>query len=301
MRIKFIFGGFILAGILAAVFFIYPRGPKISVMMATYNRADMLPGAIDSILTQTLGDFEFIIINDGSSDQTDQIIRDYARLDKRIVYIKNVRNLGLVDSLNKGLNAARGKYIARMDDDDISTPQRLRVQYEFMEKHPDIDVVGGRVQRLYSDILDDYPFEVDPNVYKILPYLKRTPLAHSAAFIRSDFLKKNKILYDRNFVHVEDKKFWLDIMDAGGKISSVSEMVLMYRFHRTNPASYYSIQKMMIDVFYVQLFDRFGAGTALNAMDFCGRGMILIARNKEKNLVDQALLEKMVGERCAGE
>ncbi|MGN1062757.1 MAG: glycosyltransferase family 2 protein, partial [Alphaproteobacteria bacterium] len=97
-----------------AVFFRPPQ-PTISVVMSTYNRAYALPTSVDSILNQTYGDFEFIIVNDGSTDNTAQVLAAYADKDKRIRVLTNKQNKGLIYSLNRGLDAARGKYIARMD------------------------------------------------------------------------------------------------------------------------------------------------------------------------------------------
>lgn len=106
--------------------------PKISVVMPAYNAEKYIGKSIDSILNQTYGDFEFIIINDGSKDSTKEIILSYS--DNRIVYLENEINSGIVVTLNKGLEYATGEYIARMDADDIAVAERLEKQIEFMEK-----------------------------------------------------------------------------------------------------------------------------------------------------------------------
>ena len=109
--------------------------PKISVVMPAYNAEKYIGESIDSILNQTYGDFEFIIINDGSRDSTKEIILSYS--DNRIVYLENEINSGIVVTLNKGLKYATGEYIARMDADDIAVAERLEKQIEFMEKNKD--------------------------------------------------------------------------------------------------------------------------------------------------------------------
>ena len=115
--------------------------PVISVIMPVYNTKEkFLREAVESILNQTFTDFEFIIINDGSDSITEDIILSYK--DLRIKYLKNEQNLGIVQSLNKAVKTAKGKYIARMDADDISMPHRLEKQYEFMENHPQCGVCG---------------------------------------------------------------------------------------------------------------------------------------------------------------
>ena len=122
--------------------------PKVTVLMSVYNGEKHLREAIDSILNQTFGDFEFLIINDGSTDRTADILQSYQ--DSRIKIIHNEKNIGLTKSLNKGLKLAKGEYLARMDADDISYPNRLEVQYEYMEKNPNVGIVGS-----WNDVIDD--------------------------------------------------------------------------------------------------------------------------------------------------
>jgi len=119
--------------------------PKISVVMPVYNREKYLRDAVNSILNQTFQDFEFIIIDDGSTDQTPQIIDEYKKNDQRIISFQQPQNCGVVNARNKGLEMARGEYLAVMDSDDISLPHRLETQYRFLETHPNIGVVGSNV------------------------------------------------------------------------------------------------------------------------------------------------------------
>lgn len=114
--------------------------PKISVIMSVYNGAKHLREAIDSVLNQTFRNFEFIIINDASTDRSRDIVLSYS--DPRIVLIENERNEGITRSLNKGLRAARGAFIARQDADDISEPERLEIEIDFLERHSDVGLVG---------------------------------------------------------------------------------------------------------------------------------------------------------------
>jgi glycosyltransferase involved in cell wall biosynthesis len=114
---------------------------RISVVMTAYNSERYIGPAIESILNQTFHDFEFIIVDDGSSDETDKIVRSYN--DKRIVYTKNEKNLGQTKSLNIGIKLSRGKYIARMDADDISHSRRLQTQFDYLEKHNDVSILGS--------------------------------------------------------------------------------------------------------------------------------------------------------------
>jgi glycosyltransferase involved in cell wall biosynthesis len=121
-----------------------PPNPLISVIMPAYNAAAYLTQAINSILSQTYSNFELIILNDGSTDQTEELIQSFS--DTRIKYINNQRNLGIVATLNKGFTAAQGEYVARMDADDICFPVRLEHQINFLESHPSIGVLGSAIQ-----------------------------------------------------------------------------------------------------------------------------------------------------------
>ena len=113
---------------------------KVSVLMSVYNGDRYLREAIDSILNQTLDNFEFIIIDDGSTDASNQIIKSYR--DPRLKMVKNKENIGLTKSLNIGIGLCCGEYIARMDADDISLPKRLEIQYKFMDDHPEVGICG---------------------------------------------------------------------------------------------------------------------------------------------------------------
>ena len=127
------------------------KTPKVTVLMSVYNGKKYLHESVGSILNQTFKDFEFVIINDGSTDGTEKILEEYSRIDKRIVLIHNKENLGLTKSLNKGIKVARGEYIARMDMDDISASDRLKKEVEFLDHHQDYAVIGTFVKIMNKD------------------------------------------------------------------------------------------------------------------------------------------------------
>ena len=122
-----------------------PNPPLISVIMPVFNAARYLSKAVDSVLAQTLGDFEFIIIDDGSTDASETILRKYAEQDSRIRLTRRP-NTGYVVALNEGLAQACGEFIARMDADDVCLPKRFERQAQFLREHPDVVLVGGRVE-----------------------------------------------------------------------------------------------------------------------------------------------------------
>ncbi len=273
--------------------------PAISVVMSTYNRAAFLPKAIDSILNQTFTDFEFIIINDGSPDETDKVLNLFAAKDKRIRVITNEQNKGLIYSLNKGLDEARGKYIARMDDDDVSLPTRFEKQFAFMEKNPELAVVGSWIGR--PDNGKKWPFhhETNPEKLKMLLYLNSVPISHPASFLRLSFLNEHNIRYSYEYKAAEDRKFWLDIMDAGGKIDNVPEILLLFRLHGTNPKEYYVAQwKNSQKFFDEEILPRFGRKEDFKGLNECGQYRKMAERNKQLNLVSDYLLEEHIAATC---
>jgi glycosyltransferase involved in cell wall biosynthesis len=179
--------------------------PKITVLMPVYNGAKYLKEAIDSVLSQTFRDFEFLIIDDGSTDSSVEIIKSYN--DQRIRLEQNDKNFGLIYSLNKGIDLTKNKYIARMDADDISLPDRLKIQFEFMESHFDIAVSGvytitiGKVNGHTNKFFTE-PEDIKANL------LFNTSLEHPSVIIRKEILQKYNLFYNENFKHSEDFDLW---------------------------------------------------------------------------------------------
>ena len=126
--------------------------PKVSVVVPANNAERYISEAIESVLNQTFEDYELIIVNDGSTDRTEDIILDYQKMDPRIIYLKNEENLRICRTLNRGLEAARGDYIARMDADDWSYPARLEKQLDYMRNNPDVVLVGSFIHVADGDM-----------------------------------------------------------------------------------------------------------------------------------------------------
>lgn len=272
--------------------------PVISVVMATYNRADLLPRAVNSVLNQSFKDFEFIIVIDGSTDETANILKSYASKDKRIRVLENDKNRGLIYSLNRALDAARGKYIARMDDDDISLPERFAYQVGFMEKNPRVTVVSSWVSAPGSMVPFPFQQEIDPDKIKILPYLNTVPISHPAAFIRRDFIEQNHIRYRDNYKYIEDRAFWRDIFDAGGIISNIPKVLLQYRSHFQNPKEYYTRQYYGTISFHREMMERLIGKDAYSETPNCEKFVKMAAANKEKKLLHQQKFEQLIELRC---
>jgi glycosyltransferase involved in cell wall biosynthesis len=202
--------------------------PEISVIMPVYNTEKYLNEAIDSILNQTFVNFEFIIIDDASTDNSLEIIKSYN--DKRIIIIENEVNKGYVHGLNLGISMARGKYIARMDSDDISLPSRLSKQYEFLIINPGISLLGTNFEFINSTKTTNIACEHDIIKSKML---LENQFAHPSVMLKLDFLKVNNLNYDEKMVPSEDYDLWWTIIEFGGKVANISEILLKYRLHET--------------------------------------------------------------------
>ena len=203
--------------------------PVISVMMPVYNGERFLSKAIRSILRQSFEDFEFIIINDGSTDKTEEIIRSFN--DPRIVYKKNGANLGLAQSFNVGIDAARGEYLARMDADDISLPNRLEKQLGFLEREPQIGIVGSSI--LIIDESDkEIAFHSRPEDHTNIKFssLFSSPMYHPTVMGRMEIFKKHR--YNETFSNSEDYDLWNRLLfEAGIHFANIAEPLILYRVY----------------------------------------------------------------------
>jgi len=201
-----------------------PR-PSVSVLMPAYNDATFVGEAIDSVLAQTLTDFEFVIVNDGSTDATGETIARLAARDGRIRVLTNQRNLGIVGALNRGLDACRGRYVARMDADDVALPGRLANQAAKMDQAPDVVALGGALEYIDSAgaqlglrracAVNDSP-------------LAANPLLHPTVMIRREVLEAHHLRYEERFRYAEDYFLWLRLSKLG-RLDAIDEVVLRYR------------------------------------------------------------------------
>jgi glycosyltransferase involved in cell wall biosynthesis len=216
------------------------KKPLVSVIMAVYNGEKFLREAIESILNQTYANFEFLIINDGSTDLTEEIILSYS--DLRIRYIKNETNLKLIASLNKGLDLANGKYIARMDADDISLPKRLEKQVDFLEENQEIGVLGTGVKTIGLENNYEVHFKQGHNQIRFELFFHNY-LHHPTVMLRNDLIKKNKIYYE-SYLHAEDYALWVKLTEFT-KIEILAEILLNYRIHESNISEIHKNQQQI--------------------------------------------------------
>ena len=208
------------------------KNPKVTVLMSVYNGEKYLNEAIDSILGQTFKDFEFLIVNDGSTDKTAEILESYN--DPRIKIINNRKNIGLTKSLNIGLRVAKGEYIARQDADDISMPERLKKEVEFLEKHRDYAVVGTFLKILNEDSEIIFTLEKPIEDTNIREFLKKDNcIAHGSVMIRKTYLLNVGLYYNEFIEESQDYELWLRISEKY-KMYNIPEYLYMWRNHNEN-------------------------------------------------------------------
>ena len=202
------------------------RNPKVSVIMSVYKEpVEWLHESIDSILNQTFTDFEFIIICDNPSyDEGKVLLHSYKEKDNRIVIIENEQNIGLTKSLNKGLAIAKGEYIARMDADDISLPERFEKQVAYLDNHPKIGVCGSAISFFGSKTGEKtYPLSMD-NIWLFL----ESCFAHPTVMIRHGVLAG--LTYNEECVVSQDYNLWVDLFSQGILFGNLQEPLLNYRY-----------------------------------------------------------------------
>ncbi|MDR1764349.1 MAG: glycosyltransferase [Dysgonamonadaceae bacterium] len=200
---------------------------KISVLLPAYNAEKYLREAVDSILNQTFTDFELLIVNDGSTDSTEEIILSYS--DSRIRYEKNDGNHGLIYTLNRGLTLCKGKYIARMDSDDIALPDRFQAQFDYMEQNPETGVCGTNIEVFYDDAPQCFTkvwFPESDREVRAYTYFQAA-FCHPSVMLRKSVLDANNIDYP-NYLRAEDYALWIELLPFT-KMHNLQSVHLRYR------------------------------------------------------------------------
>lgn len=203
---------------------------RISILMPVFNGERYLQETLDSLYAQTFQDFEIVIVDDGSSDSTASII--HAQKDERIRYYVNEKNQGIVYTLNRGLTLCNGKYIARMDADDLAMPERFQLQWDYMESNEDVVLLGTSINKFsesYSFM--DKRGGDDTQIRAKLVF--DTAINHPSAIFRNDTIKNNNLKYPFEYPHAEDYAFWY-ALSKYGKIANLNEVLIRYRMHGDN-------------------------------------------------------------------
>ncbi|GIV42872.1 MAG: hypothetical protein KatS3mg034_2182 [Vicingaceae bacterium] len=213
--------------------------PKVSVILPVYNAEKYIEEAIKSILNQKYTDFELIVINDGSTDSSKEIISKIK--DERIVYVQNDTNQGLVYTLNKGLSLAKGKYIARMDADDISLPDRLHLQVNFLEKNHEIGIVGTNIILFGNNCKKKIVYAKNHEDIFARSLLK-APFCHASCMFRRKVFKDFGIKYE-DFLHAEDFMLWLRILKVT-KGYNLQQFLYKVRNNQSSVSNQYRSQQI---------------------------------------------------------
>ena len=240
--------------------------PLVSVLMPVYNAAPYVEQAIRSILEQTFTDFEFLIINDGSKDASQKVINSIR--DERIIFVNHTQNKGLVSTLNEGLKLARGKYIARMDNDDISHPERFAKQVSFMELHPKVGLSGTA----YS-AFGDRPMVVNVPISDadIRDFMRlNSPMGHPTVMMRKSVIETYGLFYRQDATPAEDYRMWYDFSKVT-QIQNLPEVLLEYRVHPQQMSSSMNLaqQAKADEVRVLQLFEKGFMLTAVEWETYC--------------------------------
>lgn len=212
----------------------------VTVLMPVYNGEVFLREAVESILTQTFKDFELLVIDDGSLDGSAAIVERCT--DPRIRLVRNDVNLGLIATLNRGIELAQGKYVVRMDCDDVSLPERLQRQVDFMEAQPDVGVCGvwylefgGGVRRTTRCACDHDSIRCGT--------LFNPVVGHPTVILRRELLLKHAMRYDPDFRHAEDYRLWAEALHHC-RFANIPEVLLHYRLHPGQVTSVHAQQQM---------------------------------------------------------
>lgn len=214
--------------------------PRLSIIMPVYNAERYVEEALKSLLSQTFDDFELIIINDGSTDNTLKILNDFLE-DKRI-FIHSQSNQGVVTALNKGVKLAKGKHIARADADDYFCPTRLKIQYQFIERHSNIALLTSNFYKLYPDgfrLLVELPTCHNSLLHDLFIANR---IMHGSVMIRKDSLLKAGG-YSASWKHLEDYELWFRLTRVG-QISNIPEPLSTMRIHEGSLSARYELEQV---------------------------------------------------------
>ncbi len=199
---------------------------RLSVILPAYNAERYLREAISSILQQTFTDFELLVLNDGSVDSTEKVVLEFD--DPRIVYICNERNIGLANTINKGLALAKGELIARMDADDISLPTRLETQVRYLDEHPEVMLCSCAIQQFGAAQRQ----MIGPNDFEQVKVnmLFASAIGHASSVWRKDFFTKNQLAFCQDEFPAEDYGLWTRAVFCG-KMVNIPDVLYRYRIY----------------------------------------------------------------------
>jgi glycosyltransferase involved in cell wall biosynthesis len=203
--------------------------PRVSVLLPVYNAEGYLPAMLESLQRQTLGDYEVIMVDDGSTDRSGAILERAAAGDPRFRLIRQEANTGIVAALNRGIDECRAPYIARMDADDIALPDRFERQVAYMQANPDIVALGTSLA--YIDARGRSLHRVRRCALG-RSMLRGNPLLHPTVMLRRSVLAQHALRYRAEFIYAEDYHMWLELSRVG-RLAALDEVAYLYRVSDT--------------------------------------------------------------------
>lgn len=281
------------------------KQPLVTVILPVYNAETHLAEAVNSILSQTYNNFKLLAIDDGSNDHSLSILQTAQQKDNRVQIITRP-NRGLIATLNEGIDLAEGKYIARMDADDISLPKRLEKQVQLLESQSDVGICGCMYK--FTGASNDNVHVYLKHDYIATRLLFGVPFAHPSVMFRKSLFDENNLRYSSNYIHCEDYELWTRCIKLT-KFSNVEEHLFLYRIHDSQISvvnksitlgKHISISKKLLSEFDLILTDK-------ETLAFIGKenneegfnNMLamytkLAINNKENNFLDQEALKEVL-------
>lgn len=267
--------------------------PSISIVISAYNAEKYIADCIESILEQTFSDFELIIVDDGSEDRTLEISAKYN--DSRLNLISSDHNF--IKSLNTGISLARGKYIARMDADDTMIPNRLELQYHYMEENSSVDICGGWMDTFGNNSrLKKFPLNHEEIIPSLLLY---NCIANPSTIIRKESLKRFSLypnIYKQEFIYAEDYRLWVDLAMKGLRFANIPQVLVKYRLSETQNTSKYAdpMFKLSVDIQmeYLEFIMEYIAKGNDNLFDFLDQAITFT----NKGMIAMATLKNLIYE-----
>jgi len=205
--------------------------PLISIITPAYNREQYIQEAIESVQNQSVSDWEMLIIDDCSTDETVKVVQQYQAEDNRIILLKNPKNLGISATRNHGLQAAKGTYIAMLDSDDVLLPNHFERHISFFEQYPEIGVIGTWAKHIGKSNRQFTPEKNDAQLRARSLY--RCPMVHSSTMIRHEIIKTHQIQYSEDYPASNDYDFWVKLLPHT-KFHNLQEYLVLYRKHDQN-------------------------------------------------------------------
>lgn len=218
------------------------KKPLITVLMPCYNAMPFLVDALDSIINQSYSNLEIICINDGSSDETGQVLDDYALKDKRICVFHNASNIKLIRSLNLGIDLAKGEYIARMDADDIAALNRIEVELNYMMENPSVDIIscGLWVINEEGKITSEIVPRQKSAIGCFFASFFYVPIGHPELLLKAKVLKENKFLNENHALHTEDYELWSRLLRKGYNLQNICTLLHYFRINSQSVSRKYT-------------------------------------------------------------